>query len=76
MMVKSLDERFLSSYLIGVSVILLLGVPGCVATRGWVHEQMTPMAERVSDVETRVGQSETKLMQVNGRADSALVLQW
>lgn len=71
-MVKSLDERFLSSYLIGVSVILLLGVPGCVATRGWVHEQMTPMAERVSDVETRVGQSETKLMQVNGRADSAL----
>jgi len=63
MMVKSLNERLLSSYLVGV--ILLLSVPGCVATRGWVHEQMTPMAERVSEVEARVEQSETQLIQLS-----------
>src|SRR5688572_11062357 len=70
MMVKSLNEGPLSPYLIGV--ILLLSVPGCVATKGWVHEQMTPMAGRVSEVETRVGQNEAKLMHVNTRADRAL----
>jgi peptidoglycan-associated lipoprotein len=70
MMVKSLTESPLFSYLIGV--ILLLSVSGCVATRDWVQEQMTPIAGRLSDVEMRVGQNDTKLTHVSARADRAL----
>jgi outer membrane protein OmpA-like peptidoglycan-associated protein len=70
MMINSLNESSLSSSIIGV--ILLLSVSGCVATKGWVQEQMTPIAGRLSEIETRVGQNETKLSHASARADRAL----
>jgi outer membrane protein OmpA-like peptidoglycan-associated protein len=39
---------------------LLLGVSGCVATRGWVQSQMTPLNGRVTEVESRLDQTETQ----------------
>jgi len=56
----------------GIGVPLLLGFTGCVATQGWVHKQMSPLSERVSDVEGRLGQSEARLQLVSGRTDVAL----
>ena len=44
---------------------LVFGLQGCLATRGWVTEQLTPLEGRVSAVETRLGQTEAK-------ADTAL----
>ena len=59
-------------FLYGIGAPLLLGLTGCLATQGWVHKQMNPLAERVSDVEGRLGHSEAGLQLVSGRADVAL----
>ncbi|MGH7770966.1 MAG: OmpA family protein [Candidatus Binatia bacterium] len=55
-------------------ILLLLGLQGCVATRDWVREQMSPVEGRVSNAEGRVdklgGQAsatETRLGQMGGR---------
>ncbi len=57
-------------------IFLLPGVQGCVATRKWVREQITPLAGRVSEVETGLGQRvsevETRLSQTEAKADRAL----
>ena len=50
-------------------ILLLLGVQGCLATRGWVTEQMAPLEGRVSNVETRLGQTEAKADQALDRLD-------
>ena len=50
-------------------ILLLLGVQGCLATRGWVTEQMAPLEGRVSTVETRLGQTEAKADQALDRLD-------
>jgi outer membrane protein OmpA-like peptidoglycan-associated protein len=34
--------------------ILLLGTQGCLATRGWVREQIDPLEGRINDVDTKV----------------------
>ena len=47
-----------SFLLLGCS--LVLGMAGCVATQGWVHEQLTPLTGRVTQVETHLDQTETK----------------
>ena len=59
------------SFIHGMGVPLLLGVTARLATRGWVQKRMGPLAERVSDVEGRLGQSEAKLQLVTGKADGA-----
>lgn len=59
-------------FLYSASTLVLLGAPGCVATRGWVQEQMGPLSGRVADVETRLGQHEAQVIQVSGKADRAL----
>jgi outer membrane protein OmpA-like peptidoglycan-associated protein len=59
-------------FLGGVWIPFVLSLTGCLATRGWVQKQMTPLAERVSDAEGRLGQSEARLQFVSGRADIAL----
>jgi outer membrane protein OmpA-like peptidoglycan-associated protein len=48
-------------------VLLLLGMSGCVATRGWVHEQLAPLSGQVAEVEARVGQTEAKANYANRR---------
>jgi peptidoglycan-associated lipoprotein len=46
-----------------------LGLQGCLATRGWVTEQITPLSERVSTVETRLSQTEAKADEALDRLD-------
>jgi outer membrane protein OmpA-like peptidoglycan-associated protein len=54
---------------------LVLGIPfvlslqGCLATQGWVTEQINPLADRVSAVETRLGQTEAKADEALDRLD-------
>jgi outer membrane protein OmpA-like peptidoglycan-associated protein len=55
-----------------LAVPLLLGLTRCLATQGWVQKQMTPLGERVSDVEGRLGHSEARRQLVSGKADVAL----
>jgi peptidoglycan-associated lipoprotein len=56
----------------GMGVLFLLSFTGCLATQGWVQEQMSPLAGRVSDVEGRLGQGEARLHLISGKADVAL----
>jgi outer membrane protein OmpA-like peptidoglycan-associated protein len=51
------------------AILLGLGLQGCVATRGWVIEQTTPLAGRVSNVETRLSQTEAKADRALDRLD-------
>ena len=46
---------------------LLLSASGCVATRGWVQERMAPLNEQMVEVQTRLGQTETRATQATGR---------
>jgi len=46
-------------------MLFLLSSQGCIATRGWVTEQLVPLNERLAQTESRLGQTEAK-------ADSAL----
>jgi peptidoglycan-associated lipoprotein len=59
-------------FLCSLGVPLLLGLTGCLATQGWVQEQMIPLAERVSVVEGRFGESEARLQVLGGKTDVAL----
>ena len=59
-------------FLSGTSLLIVLCLPGCLATQSWVQQQMSPVVERVSDVEGRLGQSEARLQQIGGKADVAL----
>ncbi len=59
-------------YTLLLGVILLVGASGCVATRGWVHQQMAPLSQQVSEVEARLGQTEANTNRAMGRAELAL----
>ena len=67
-MIPSLIERRTLLLVFGIPVIL--GLQGCLATRGWVTEQMIPLSDRVSAVETRVGQTEAKADEALARFDN------
>ena len=66
-MVPSIIARRLLFLVFGMP--LVLGLQGCLATRGWVTEQITPLSERVSAVETRLGQTEAKADEALDRLD-------
>ena len=53
-------------------ILLLLTSPGCLATRGWVQEQLIPLDSRLSGVEGRVDNAEIRLSSVEAKADQAL----
>lgn len=59
-------------FLSSASLLMALALPGCLATQSWVQQQMSPVVERVSDVEGRLGQSEARLQQISGKAQVAL----
>jgi peptidoglycan-associated lipoprotein len=59
-------------FLCSMGAPFLLGLTGCLATQGWVQKQMTPLTERISVVEGRLGQSEARLQAVSGKTDVAL----
>ena len=63
---------FGSIVLSSASLLTVLCLSGCLATQSWVQRQMSPVVERVSDVEGRLGRSEARLQQVSGKADVAL----
>ena len=52
--------------------VYILGMQGCVATRGWVSEQITPLGERVSKVEAQQSQSDGRLTRAEMRAEEVL----
>jgi hypothetical protein len=63
---------FGSIVLSSASLLTVFCLSGCLATQSWVQRQMSPVVERVSDVEGRLGRSEARLQQVSGKADVAL----
>ena len=48
---------------------LLVSLPGCLATRGWVTEQISPLAGRISNVEGQVANLDGRLNETNARVD-------
>lgn len=54
------------TFLLIVPVMLFLLVQGCVATRGWVTEQIAPLAERTSEAEAQVSQMGNRLSGAEG----------
>lgn len=48
---------------------LLLSTQGCLATRNWVTEQLNPLIGRVSKVETRLDQTEAKVVSTQNRLE-------
>jgi outer membrane protein OmpA-like peptidoglycan-associated protein len=47
--------------------LALLTLPGCIATRDWVKQQMDPVTDRVAQGETRLNQSESQIGSLGGR---------
>lgn len=50
-----------------LSVLVAPALQGCLATRDWVNEQLNPLGQRVSDSETRLGQTGSRVEKVEGR---------
>lgn len=64
------------SSLLALGAVSILLFQGCVATRNWVRERIDPLASRVSESESRLGQvggrldgTESRLTEVGGRID-------
>src|SRR5262245_2336732 len=57
---------------LGFGLFLLGSLPGCLATRGWVQEQLQPIDTRLSGVEGRMGNAENRLTDVEAKAAQAL----
>jgi len=55
-----------------IGVLFLSILPGCLATRGWVNEQLIPLDSRLSGVESRMDSAESRLSTVESKADQAL----
>jgi len=66
-------HRFLPGWVLAMFGVLLLGnLPGCLATRGWVQEQLTPVDARLTNVEGHMSDAENHLTRVEAKADKAL----
>jgi len=50
-------------------LLILASTSGCLATRGWVNEQMAPRDSRVAGVEGQVADVDARLSQTNARID-------
>lgn len=57
----------------GTGLLLFCSLPGCLATRGWVQDQMLPLDARLSSAEGRLTHTEDRLGQVENKADRALM---
>jgi outer membrane protein OmpA-like peptidoglycan-associated protein len=60
------------SFFLSAGMFFMLSSQGCLATRGWVTEQLSPVAGRLSQVETRLDQTEARLGTVEGKVGTAL----
>jgi peptidoglycan-associated lipoprotein len=52
-----------------LGAFLLVSLPGCLATRGWVTEQISPLQGRMSHVEGQVANLDGRLNETNARVD-------
>lgn len=50
-------------------IVIGLSLQGCLATRGWVTEQMAPLDTRVTDLDTRLGQTNARVDGIIDRLD-------
>ena len=50
-------------------LLVLTSTSGCLATRGWVNEQVVPLEGRVAGLEGRVADVDARLNQTNARVD-------
>jgi peptidoglycan-associated lipoprotein len=50
-----------------LAVVAALALQGCLATRNWVSEQLTPLGQRVSDTEARLSKTDGRVDKVEGR---------
>jgi outer membrane protein OmpA-like peptidoglycan-associated protein len=50
--------------------LLLLVLPGCLATRNWVTEQLNPLGQRVSETETNLSQTAGRVDKLEGRVST------
>lgn len=55
--------------LLAVSPLVLL--QGCMATHGWVGDQISPVNDRISQLEARMGQTESRLPPIENRLSGA-----
>lgn len=69
-MERLLSERTVLALSSGV--LLLSVLPGCLATRGWVQEQLNPLDARLTSAEGRIDEAEGRLSSVEAKADRAL----
>lgn len=58
-MVSRIDGK--RALLLCSGMLFTLSSQGCLATRGWVAEQIAPLDGRLSQVETRLGQTEVRV---------------
>jgi OOP family OmpA-OmpF porin len=58
-----MEKRIYGFFVAGILVL----VSGCVATRNWVNEQISPLAGRVSSTEGQLGQMGERLAGAEGR---------
>ncbi len=54
---------------------LLLILPGCIATRGWVSEQLKPVGTRMTNVEQRMSETESQLAGTDARLANSVSVQ-
>ncbi|MFQ5852182.1 MAG: OmpA family protein [Candidatus Binatia bacterium] len=47
-------------------MLIVVGLQGCVATRGWVKQQITPLEGRLSDAEGHVSRTQGRLADIEG----------
>lgn len=52
---------------LALSAATALLLQGCLATRNWVAEQLTPLGQRVSDTEARLSKTDGRVDKVEGR---------
>ena len=69
-MVSQINGR--RSFFLCAGMLFLLSSQGCLATRGWVTEQLAPLDGRLSQTETRLGQTETRVENAETKAGTAL----
>jgi outer membrane protein OmpA-like peptidoglycan-associated protein len=70
-MIRKVCSRSLNHLSLALIILGGLGLQGCLATRDWVSEQMTPLGQRVADNENRIGQTDGKLSKAEGRISAA-----
>jgi len=54
---------------------LLLVLPGCIATRGWVSEQLNPVGTRMTKIEQRMSETDSRLSGTDARLANLVSVQ-